>query len=309
MNIDNKSQRNQTIELSQLDYQKLSNKIMKLDSIVSKENLINKTICQDIFSALDFIPDSIFDLIFIDPPYNLNKSFGETKFKSQSIKNYQSWIELWLSKVVDKLKEGGSLYICGDWKSSAPIQNVLDELLIIQNRITFEREKGRGAKSNWKNCSEDIWFATKGNSYVFNVEDVKIKRNVNAPYKKQGMPKDWTESNDGNYRLTYPSNIWTDLTIPFWSMPENTKHSTQKPEKLLAKIILASSNKEDFIFDPFLGSGTTSVVAKKLGRKYCGIDINKEYCLLTEKRLEIAEKQTTIQGYEDGVFYDRNFKK
>jgi site-specific DNA-methyltransferase (adenine-specific) len=91
-------------------------------------------------------------------------------------------------------------------------------------------------------------------------------------------------------------------------MPENTDHPTQKPEKLLAKIILASSMKGDTILDPFLGSGTASVVAKKLGRNYVGIEIDKTYCCLAEKRLEQAETDKTIQGFVDGVFWERNTK-
>jgi site-specific DNA-methyltransferase (adenine-specific) len=142
-------------------------------------------------------------------------------------------------------------------------------------------------------------------NYYFNVDAVKIKRKVIAPYKNgDGEPKDWVETEDGKYRVTHPSNLWTDITIPFWSMPENTDHPTQKPEKLVAKIILASSKPNDVVFDPFLGSGTTSVVAKKLDRKYVGIEIDELYCCLAEKRLEMA--QESIQGYSDGVFWERN---
>ena len=154
---------------------------------------------------------------------------------------------------------------------------------------------------------EDIWFAVKNPAdYYFDVNAVMIKRKVRAPYKINGKPKDWSESEDGNFRLTYPSNFWDDISIPFWSMPENTDHPTQKSEKLYAKLILASSKKGGTVFDPFLGSGTASVVAKKLGRNYCGIEVNEEYCLWAEKRLEMAEHDTTIQGYSDGVFWERN---
>jgi site-specific DNA-methyltransferase (adenine-specific) len=154
---------------------------------------------------------------------------------------------------------------------------------------------------------EDIWFAVKNpEDYYFDVEAVKMKRKVIAPYKVDGKPKDWDESEDGNFRLTYPSNFWDDISIPFWSMPENTDHPTQKPEKLYAKLILASSKKGDVVFDPFLGSGTASVVAKKLGRNFCGIEQNEEYCLWTEKRLQMAESDSSIQGYSDGVFWERN---
>lgn len=186
------------------------------------------------------------------------------------------------------------------------LHRILQKYFHVRNRITWEREKGRGAQANWKNASEDIWFCTVSDNYTFNVEDVKLKKRVIASYRDGGVPKDWQETQDGNFRLTYPSNMWTDLTVPFWSMPENTEHPTQKPEKLLAKIILASSNKGDIVFDPFLGSGTTSVVAKKLDRNYLGIEQDNLYCCITEKRLEMAEQNKTIQGYSDNIFWERN---
>ena len=142
--------------------------------------------------------------------------------------------------------------------------------------------------------------------YYFDVDSVMMKRKVIAPYKVNGNPKDWEETEGGNFRITYPSNFWDDISIPFWSMPENTEHPTQKPEKLYAKLVLASTKLGDKIFDPFLGSGTTAVVAQKLGRSYCGVEINREYCYWTVKRLMNAIDNNTIQGYEDGVFWERN---
>jgi site-specific DNA-methyltransferase (adenine-specific) len=177
----------------------------------------------------------------------------------------------------------------------------------VRNRITWEREKGRGATSNWKNCSEDIWFCTMSEEYFFDVEAVKLKRKVIAPYRHlSGEPKDWEETTNGNYRLTHPSNLWTDISIPFWSMPENTDHPTQKPEKLIAKLILASSKPGDFVFDPFFGSGTTCVVAKKLKRNFSGVEQETEYCQMAVKRLDRVESDDIIQGYHDGYFWERN---
>jgi len=89
-------------------------------------------------------------------------------------------------------------------------------------------------------------------------------------------------------------------------MPENTDHPTQKPEKLIAKLILASSNPGDFVFDPFLGSGTSAVVARKLGRSFCGVECNQEYCCWALKRLEMSSTSPEIQGYSNGVFWERN---
>lgn len=261
--------------------------------------------------CLDHIPDNHFHLIIIDPPYNLHKDFHGNKFNAMNSEDYEAYLRSWLQKVCNKLTPDGSLYMCGDWKCTSSMQKVIAEHLTIINRITWQREKGRGAKHNWKNCMEDIWFAVKNpDTYYFNIEAVKMKRRVLAPYRKDGKPKDWTESTDGEkYRITHPSNFWDDISVPFWSMPENTPHPTQKPEKLYAKLILASSKPGDRIFDPFLGSGTAAVVAKKLDRRYCGIEANTEYCLWAAKRLQQADYNQSIQGYEDGVFWERNSRR
>ncbi|MFI3267067.1 MAG: site-specific DNA-methyltransferase [Rikenellaceae bacterium] len=219
----------------------------------------------------------------------------------------QQYLRSWFPKIIKMLKPNGSLYVCCDWKSTGPIYKVISENLTIKSRITWQREKGRGAKNNWKNSMEDIWFAVKdANDYYFDIEAVMQKRRVLAPYKQDGKPKGWENTKEGKFRLTHPSNFWDDISVPYWSMPENTDHPTQKPEKLIAKLILASCPKDGFIFDPFVGSGTVSVVAKKLGRTYCGVEIDRKYALWTEKRLEMAESDKSIQGYCGQVFWERN---
>lgn len=298
--------RNKTVTLTEKELNFFESRLLKLSRDFTPDELVNKTINLDLFTTIDFLPEAFVDLLFLDPPYNLTKTFNNNTFKEQSQSEYSEWFESWFVKLLKVLKPNASVYICGDWRSSTSIHLVAQKYLNIRNRITWEREKGRGALNNWKNCSEDIWFCTMSDEYTFNVDAVKMKRRVIAPYKKNGAPKDWQETNQGNFRLTYPSNMWTDLTIPFWSMPENTDHPTQKPEKLLAKIILASSNPNDLVFDPFLGSGTSSVVAKKLKRNYLGIELEKLYCCLAEKRLEMANDDSSIQGYAEGVFWERN---
>jgi len=299
--------RNRTLTVDDFERHGLIKSTITLSEPVDVIDIENKIIKQDIFDALPLLPPAFIDLLVIDPPYNLSKTFNEKKFFKKSSEQYESWIDGWLSKLIRCLKSSASIYVCCDWQSSASIQNVLEKYFVVRNRITWEREKGRGALSNWKNCSEDIWFCTNSDKYLFNVEAVKLKRKVIAPYRdKSGMPKDWDETESGNFRLTHPSNLWTDISIPFWSMPENTDHPTQKPEKLIAKLVLASSKEGDFVFDPFLGSGTTCVVAKKLGRKFSGIEIDQEYCCMAAKRLLQAEQNSSIQGYHDGHFWERN---
>ncbi|MBE9030310.1 site-specific DNA-methyltransferase [filamentous cyanobacterium LEGE 11480] len=255
------------------------------------------------------LPTEFVDLLILDPPYNLTKNFKGYTFNQRSVASYNDWLDAVIRLLMPTLKPDASIYICGDWLTSASIFTVASQHFTVRNRITWEREKGRGAKRNWKNSNEDIWFCTRSADYTFNVEAVKLRRRVLAPYRKNdGSPKDWEETDQGSFRDTHPSNFWSDITIPFWSMPENTEHPTQKSEKLIAKLILASSNPGDTVFDPFLGSGTTAVVANKLDRAYLGIEQNQEYCLLAAKRLEMAAQDHTIQGFNDGVFWERNTK-
>lgn len=305
--IKHRAPRNRTIELAGDDVKVYKERLFRLDGAVGRGELIDRVICQDVFEVLDCLEAGSVDLIFADPPYNLAKTFNGRSFSQRSQEEYEEYLGSWVGQLARILKDGGSIYICGDWRSSGAIHRVASKYFTVRGRITWERDKGRGAKKNWKNCSEDIWFCTVGDDYQFDVEAVKLKRRVMAPYTHQdGEPKDWQQSGKGRFRQTHPSNIWTDITVPFWSMPENTDHPTQKPEKLLAKLILASSREGDVVFDPFGGVGTTAVVAKKLKRHFICVEIDEGYCCLAEKRLAMAEADMSIQGYEDGYFWERN---
>ena len=302
-----KSSRNKTIDISINEGQNYLNKCVSInEKIHNLDSCINKTILGDTFETMKMLPEKSIDLVIADPPYNLTKAFHGNTFSKKKASEYEEYTRRWLSLVSPLLKDSGSIYVCCDWETSLIIGWVMEDFFDVRNRITWQREKGRGAFANWKNGMEDIWFATKSASYTFNLDAVKIKKKVIAPYRIDGKPKDWDKTQDGNYRNTCPSNFWDDITIPFWSMAENTAHPTQKSEKLIAKIMLASSNKGDVVFDPFLGSGTTSVVAKKLDRNYLGIEMNEQYCIWAEKRLEMAETDKEIQGYVNGTFWERN---
>ena len=303
-----RAERNRTLTLSEEEKQIFEKQIFHLSQKSSLEQVENQIIQGDLFETIDLLPENSVDLMIIDPPYNLSKNFNGLNFNGRSNQEYIEYLESWFPKVIRLLKKDASLYICGDWKCSAALYEVTSKYLKVRNRITWQREKGRGASSNWKNCTEDIWFATVSDEYYFDVNAVKQKKRVIAPYKQDGKPKDWQENDDGKYRLTCPSNFWDDISIPFWSMPENTDHPTQKPEKLIAKLILASSAPNAVVFDPFLGSGTTAVTAAKLGRRFFGIELNTEYCMWALKRLDRAKDDKSIQGYEDGIFYERNMK-
>ena len=305
--VKERAPRNRTITVSENEHVILKNRLFYPNSgKISSTKIINKTICANLFSILDILPSEFADLLIIDPPYNLDKNFNGFKFTKTGDDAYLKYLKSWFPKIIKTLKPNGSVYICGDWKSTFCLYQIMRDNTIIRNRIIWQREKGRGAKANWKNATEDIWFGTKSEEYYFDIDAVKQKRRVIAPYRENGKPKDWEETEDGNFRLTCPSNFWDDISIPYWSMPENTDHPTQKPEKLIAKLILASCPENGVVLDPFLGSGTTSVVAKKLGRNYVGIEMNEEYCCWAEKRLSLSDTDANIQGYSNGVFWERN---
>ena len=305
----NRAANNRTLTLQPDEVTSLQQELLSVSDLRAGLSPIDHVIHADMAEALSFLADESVDLIILDPPYNLTRTFGDSTFNARKESAYEEYLRSWMHLVCSKLKPSGSLYLCGDWKCCASLQRVLSEELTILNRITWQREKGRGATNNWKNGMEDIWFAVKNpKNYYFNVEAVKMKRRVIAPYRENGQPKDWQATAEGNFRLTHPSNFWDDISIPFWSMPENTDHPTQKPEKLIAKLLLASSRPGDVVLDPFLGSGTTCVVAKKLGRHFCGIEAEQEYCLWAIKRLHLADTDNSIQGYADGVFWERNTK-
>lgn len=299
--------RNRTLHCSPREIDELRRELAHVVSETKLSEIENKVVQGDYFEVAPHLPRSFANLLVLDPPYNISKNYNGHLFKEKEHSEYREWFETTVRALKPSLKSTATVYVCSDWRTSILIAPVLEREFKIRNRITWEREKGRGAIKNWKNNTEDVWFCTVSEEYAFDVGAVKLKRKVIAPYRTEdGEPKDWEKEAGGNFRLTHPSNIWTDLTIPFWSMPENTDHPTQKPEKLMAKLILASSKPGEVVFDPFLGSGTTAVVAKKLGRRFIGVELNEEYCCWALKRLRRAEEDSSIQGYAEGVFWERN---
>jgi len=299
-----KSDKNKTIDLTVEEGKEYLDRCLREEDLDGC--LRDRIIIGDTFSVLPKLPPAFAKLLIVDPPYNLTKDYGGTAFRQMKESDYREFTRRWLSLCMPHLTDDASVYVCCDWRSSMIIGPILEEHLTVRSRITWQREKGRGAAANWKNGMEDIWFATVSDDYTFHVDDVRQRRQVIAPYRENGKPKDWEETEKGRFRDTCPSNFWDDISIPYWSMAENTAHPAQKPEKLMAKLILASSSEGDLVLDPFAGSGTSAVTAAKLGRHFVGIERSEQYCVWAQKRLEMAESDGSIQGYSDGVFWERN---
>lgn len=301
-----KADRNKTIDTAAADGEQYLARCLRVQAPASASGVQDRTILGDAFEVLPLLPRGQFDLLVADPPYNLEKQFGGRRFGKMEEGEYEAYTERWLAAALPLLKPDASVYVCCDWASSPAVYAALKRRLKIRSRITWQREKGRGAAKNWKNALEDIWFATCSDDYVFHLDAVRQRRRVLAPYREDGRPKDWEDTPDGRFRDTCPSNFWDDLSVPFWSMAENTAHPTQKPEKLMAKLILASSDPGAWVLDPFAGSGTAAVTAKKLGRHFVAVEREPQFCLWAEQRLERAETDRSIQGYRGGVFWERN---
>ena len=150
--------RNRTITLSNEEIPELKGRLVSLDAVnaTAPESFLNRTINADLMEALPRLPDEFADLIIIDPPYNLTRNFNGLHFNARSEEAYDEYLAGWFPQVCKKLKPTGSLYICGDWKCTSALQRAVQKELTILNRITWQREKGRGAKSNWKNGMEDL---------------------------------------------------------------------------------------------------------------------------------------------------------
>ncbi len=199
--------RNRTLTCTPEELGELSKCILSIDSAVNRQGLEFRLIGGDFFQVAAHLPTQFIDLLILDPPYNLTKTYNGTYFKKMDNAGYTAWFERVIELLTPMLTPTATIYVCSDWKTSALVLPVLEDRFMVHNRITWERDKGRGAKRNWKNNTEDIWFCTRSENYYFDVDAVKLKRKVLAPYRLNGDPKDWTQESDGNFRLTHPSTF------------------------------------------------------------------------------------------------------
>ena len=264
------------MNLPKLYYEHPNGKIFRGDSI-------------DFMKSLD---EELVDLVFADPPYNIKKADWDN-FESEQ--EYVNWSMKWISEASRILKPNGTLYICGFSEILADLKLPSMKFFKHCKWLVWHYKNKANLGNDWGRSHESILVLRKSKNRIFNVDDVRIPYSEHT-LKYPSHPQAKTSQYGNGKSHTWQPNLngakpkdVIEIPTTCNGMHEKTPHPTQKPEELLRKIILASSNEGDIIFDPFLGSGTTIVCAEQLKRKWLGCDLSDEYLEWTVNRVELVE--------------------
>ena len=244
----------------------------------------NKIFNEDVLLGIKRVPDNFIDLIIADPPYCLGKDYGNRSDKLEP-KEYLEWSKKWISAVMPKLKKTGSFYIFLTWQFSPEIFSFVKKNLFMINEIIWDRRVPSmgGSTRKFSSVHDNIGFFVKDRKkYYFNLDPIRIpydEETKKARTRSIFVGKKWLEEGCN------PKDVWSNSRIHAQS-PERENHPTQKPVEILRRIILASSPKNGFVMDPFMGSGSTAAACVLNNRNYVGFEINKRYCEIANKRLE-----------------------
>jgi adenine-specific DNA-methyltransferase len=243
----------------------------------------------DVMAALDArVPDRSVDLLFADPPYNIGKRFGNTHDRWPTDEAYFEWCREWLTRCLAKLKRSGSAYVMASTQCMPYFDLFLRDHLTILSRIVWSYDSsGVQARRYFGSMYEPILFGVAdAKSYTFNANEIKVEARTGAVRKlidyRKAVPTPYNNEK-------VPGNVWTIPRVRY-RMDEYEEHPSQKPETLLERIIKASSNPGDTILDPFAGTFTTCAVAKRLGRKSIGIELEEQFVKVGLRRLGLARE-------------------
>ena len=223
-------------------------------------------------TELRTIASNSVDLIIADPPYNIGKDYGNNSDK-QDFDEYINFTKEWLTECHRILKENGTIYIFIGFRYISYLYQILEKDLNMNfiNWISWHYTQGIGKKKGFSPRHDDILMFSKTTSYKFNLDEIRIPQKF---YRKVN-----------NMRGANPGDVW-EVSHIHYCQKGRQEHPTQKPEALIERMILASSNKGDLVIDPFSGSGTTLRVCQQLERNCIGIEINEEYVNQTKERLK-----------------------
>lgn len=247
---------------------------------------------------MESLPDASVDLIFADPPYNIKKADWDD-FASQD--DYVEWSTRWIVEAARLLKPSGSLYVCGFSEILADLKAPSMPFFHSCRWIVWHYKNKANMSNDWGRSHESILHFRKSNTSTFNVDSIRIPysdHTLRYPSHPQastsqygnGKNHQWVPNPNG----AKPKDV-IEIPTTCNGMNEKTSHPTQKPEELLRRIILASSNLGDLVLDPFVGSGTTAVAAEQLRRRWLGCDLSHEYLHFAIERIEAVEDRSIEQ--------------
>ena len=248
----------------------------------------------DSIAWLSFMKSESIDLIFADPPYNIKKAEWDT-FESQQ--EYVNWSLKWIEQASRVLKPNGTLYVCGFSEILADLRLPASQFFKGCRWLIWHYKNKANLGTDWGRSHESILHFRKSRHFTFNIDDVRIpysSHTLKYPEHPQAETSQYGNGSRKDYlwqphpKGAKPKDV-IEIPTTCNGMHEKTPHPTQKPEELLRLIILASSNPDDLVVDPFLGSGTTAVAAEQLKRKWKGCDTSLEYCGWAAKRIDLVE--------------------
>lgn len=259
----------------------------------------------DSLSWLNGMESGTVDLIFADPPYNIKKADWDD-FESHS--HYVEWCRVWLREAARVLKKTGTLYVCGFSEILADVKVAAMPYFKGCRWIIWHYKNKANLGGDWGRSHESIVHFRKGKEFTFNIDDIRIPYGAHTlkyPSHPQAETSQYGGNGNGKPRENWmpnpkgakPKDVM-DIPTTCNGMGEKTQHPTQKPEELLRKLMLVSSNPDDLVVDPFSGSGTTLVVAEQLGRRWAGCDSMKEYNEWAISRLNCVVRRSIVDWIE-----------
>jgi site-specific DNA-methyltransferase (adenine-specific) len=238
--------------------------------------------CEDALSGMRRIPDRTVDLIIADPPYGLGKDYGNDSDKLEA-SAYLRWTERWIDIALPKLKPAGSLYIFLTWRYAPEIFVMLKQRMTMINEIIWDRRVPSmgGSTRSFTSVHDTIGLFALQKGYYFDLDSVRI------PYDP--------ETKKARSRSIFVGSKWLEVGYnpkDLWSVsrlhrehPEREDHPTQKPLEIVERMVKASCPPGGLVLDPFMGTGTTAVAARRNGRRFVGFELNPDYCAAIERRL------------------------
>lgn len=243
---------------------------------------LDRVHCEDALQGLARIPDGSVDLLIADPPYGLGKDYGNDSDKLAA-DDYLRWTERWIAAALPKLKPNGSLYIFLTWRYAPEIFVMLKRRMTMINEIIWDRRVPSmgGSTRRFSSVHDTIGFFAKAKDYYFDLDAVRIPYDAETKKVRSRsifVGAKWLEV---GYN---PKDVWSVSRL-HREHPERADHPTQKPLEIVERMIKASCPPDGVVLDPFMGSGTTAVAAKRCGRRFAGFELNSDYCRLIENRL------------------------